>query len=117
MNSSARALLVATCLAVGCAPVPRRPVAPVQIVAKVPVAVSVQVRVDAWAKLSKANFPAKATRLFFNVDFVTYDKANGFINDTLRSGYKLSEVNLAKELSAQFRSNYLRAAEMAERGQ
>ncbi len=45
---------MASCLAVGCAPVPRRPVAPVKIVARVPVAVSVQVRVDAWARLSSA---------------------------------------------------------------
>lgn len=70
----------------------------------------------AWKKISDANFPEQSTRMFFDVGFVSYDKANGFISDTLKSGFKLAEVNLARELSAQFRGNYLRAAKMADRG-
>lgn len=70
----------------------------------------------AWKKISDAGFPEQATRIFFDLGFVSYDKAGGFINDTLKSGFKLSEINLARELSAQFRGNYIRAAAMADRG-
>jgi hypothetical protein len=50
-----RALLVSvSCLVAGCVANPRTPVVPVKVVAKVPVAASVGLRVDAWAKLSSA---------------------------------------------------------------
>ena len=50
-----RALIVVTCLVAGCAPGRRgAPVTPLEVVTPVPVAVSVKLRVDAWARLSTA---------------------------------------------------------------
>lgn len=50
-----RALLpVASCLVAGCVANPKGPVAPVRVAAKIPIAASVKVRVDAWARLSAA---------------------------------------------------------------
>lgn len=47
------ALLLAACVA-GCAAPPRAPVAPGEVRARVPIEASVQVRVDAWTRLSSA---------------------------------------------------------------
>ena len=49
-----RSFLLATCLVASCAASPKAPVAPVKVDTRVPIAASVQVRVDAWAKLSEA---------------------------------------------------------------
>jgi ABC-type Fe3+ transport system substrate-binding protein len=70
----------------------------------------------AWSKLVEAQFPPEATEVFFDVEFVEYEKAVAYINDTIRSGYKISEVALGRKLTAQFRNNYLRAAELARQG-
>ncbi len=69
-----------------------------------------------WNKLVEANFPPEATRTFFDVEFVEYAKAIDYINSTLKSGYKISEISLGRKLTAQFRSNYLSAAELAHQG-
>src|SRR5690606_3954247 len=49
-----RVLLLLSCLGVGCAPRPRVRVAPAALPVRVPIAAQVQVRVDAWTKLSTA---------------------------------------------------------------
>jgi len=49
-----RAPFVAACLAVGCAVPATAPRAPVHVAARVPIAASVRLRVDAWARLSSA---------------------------------------------------------------
>lgn len=49
-----RALFVAACFVAGCVANPKGPVAPVRVAARVPIAVSVKLRVDAWARLSSA---------------------------------------------------------------
>lgn len=49
-----RVLLLASCLVVGCVANPKRPVVPVEVAVNVPIAASVKLRVDAWAKLSSA---------------------------------------------------------------
>jgi Mg-chelatase subunit ChlD len=49
-----RSFLLASCLVAGCAASPKAPVAPVKVDSRVPIAASVQVRIDAWAKLSSA---------------------------------------------------------------
>ena len=70
----------------------------------------------AWGKLVEADFPPEATKTFFDVEFVEYEKAINYINKTLKSGYKISEVSLGRRLTAQFRNNYLSAAALAEAG-
>ncbi|MEM7144347.1 MAG: extracellular solute-binding protein [Verrucomicrobiota bacterium] len=72
---------------------------------------------EAWQVLIENDFPPDATRTFYSVGFVDYDKSLGYISDRLKSGYKPSEVTLARQLTNQFRSNYRRAIRMAERGQ
>jgi iron(III) transport system substrate-binding protein len=72
---------------------------------------------EAWVALIENDFPPDATRTFFSVGFIDYDKSLGYINERLKSGYKPGEVKLARDLTNQFRSNYRRAIRMAERGQ
>ncbi|MEM8952574.1 MAG: extracellular solute-binding protein [Verrucomicrobiota bacterium] len=72
---------------------------------------------EAWQVLIENDFPPDATRTFYSVGFVDYDKSLGYISDRLKSGYKPGEVTLARQLTNQFRSNYRRAIRMAERGQ
>lgn len=70
----------------------------------------------AWRKLVRARFPPEATRAFFDVDFVDYDKSVTSINEMLRSGYKIAEVSLGRKLTSHFRRNYRRAAKLADEG-
>ncbi len=68
---------------------------------------------DAWRELIAAGFPPEATAVFSDVSKVSYEAASGRIRDTLRSGQKIDQVKLAKELSDGFREQYRRAAELA----
>ncbi len=52
-NGIAAALVLGSCV-LGCAVKSRAPAVPIQVVAKAPIAASVQLRVDAWARLSSA---------------------------------------------------------------
>ena len=67
----------------------------------------------AWAGLMKAKFPPEATETFQNVTAVAYDQAKGRISTTLKNADKLDETRLAAELTARFRAQYRRAAELA----
>lgn len=50
----ARAVIAAACLLAACVAAPRPPARPLEVVARVPIEASIQVRVDAWTKLSTA---------------------------------------------------------------
>ncbi len=75
----------------------------------------------AWAALIEAkartgSFPPQALAAFGEVASVDYTAALGRIYETVRDKNKIKEVQLAKELSAHFRANYRRAAELAREG-
>lgn len=69
---------------------------------------------NAWRELADAGFPPDAMTRFSDVTSVGYASASGRIRDTLRSGKKIDQVRLAKELSDAFREQYKCAAEMAK---
>jgi len=71
----------------------------------------------AWAELIRAGYPDRATRTFQNVQLVNYDAALGRIDSVIRSGDKLLEVRLSRDLADYFRRNYQTAAAMAQRGE
>ncbi len=76
----------------------------------------------AWAALIAAReatgtFPPEALAAFEDVEAVNYDAAKGRIKDALaKDAPKIRQVQLAKELSDQFRANYQKAAELARLG-
>ena len=69
----------------------------------------------AWRDLAEAGFPPDAMAVFSDVSKVDLAAASGPVRDALRSGKKIDQVRLAKELSASFRAQYNRAAEMARK--
>ena len=76
----------------------------------------------AWAALIAARektgaFPPEALAAFEDVEAVNYEAAKGRIKDALaKDAPKIRQVQLAKELSDQFRANYQKAAELARLG-
>ena len=68
----------------------------------------------AWQELMDAKFPPKAMSTFSKLSNINYATASGLIKDTLRSGKKIDQVKLAKELSDAFREQYQRAYKQAE---
>jgi len=71
----------------------------------------------AWQALSAAGFPPKAMATFHDVSILSYDNANEHIRRVLSSRDPLEEVALARDLTAHFRSQYLRAAALAISGE
>lgn len=71
---------------------------------------------EAWAALIQARFPDEAMKVFGDLSAVSYEEANGRIRETLRNPDKLAEARLAAELTAKFRAQYRRAAELARAG-
>jgi ABC-type Fe3+ transport system substrate-binding protein len=69
----------------------------------------------AWRALIRAGFPPEALAEFQRLDHVDYAAAQGRIRESLSAGNRIAEVQLAKELADQFRAQYRRAQELAER--
>jgi iron(III) transport system substrate-binding protein len=69
-----------------------------------------------WAALVEAGLPPEALERFASLEGVEYDAASTTIRDALRSGDKLAEVRLARELGEGFRARYREAAAMARAG-
>jgi iron(III) transport system substrate-binding protein len=69
----------------------------------------------AWQALIAAGMPADALAEFQNLAAVDYAAASGRIRAALRSKNKVDEIHLANELGNQFRAQYLRTVELAER--
>jgi iron(III) transport system substrate-binding protein len=69
----------------------------------------------AWQALIAAGMPADALAEFQNLSAVDYAAASGRIRAALRSKNKVDEIHLANELGNQFRAQYLRTVELAER--
>lgn len=78
--------------------------------------------IKAWGALITAqkingSFPPEALAAFQEVGAVDYAAAKGRIKEALaKDAPKIRQVQLAKELSDQFRANYLKAAELARLG-
>ena len=66
-----------------------------------------------WQELVTNGFPPKAMATFSELANINYATASGPIKDTLRSGKKIDQVKLAKELSDAFREQYQRAYNQA----
>lgn len=72
---------------------------------------------DAWKALSDANFPPRASKLFFDVQFVGYTNVTGGLSEQIRSGDVLRLQKRRRDLRENFRRNYIRAAELARQGE
>ena len=70
----------------------------------------------AWDALVAAGFPPKATRIFFDVEFVEYEKAVGYVTTPCARATRSPRSPLGRRLTAQFRSNYNRSANLARQG-
>lgn len=64
----------------------------------------------AWKALADSKFPEEQVAIFSDLSAIDYATASGKIRTTLSSGNKVDEFRLAREISACFRSRYLRAA-------
>lgn len=69
----------------------------------------------AWKSLSDNGFPPIATRNFADMSFVTYDKVTKHIAVVLNGENKVIQARLARDLTSNFRNQYIGAAEMALR--
>jgi len=72
---------------------------------------------EAWSALAEAKFPPRASRLFFDVQFVGYTNVTGGLSEQIRSGDILMIQKRRRDLRENFRRNYIRAAELARRGE
>ena len=66
----------------------------------------------AWAALIKADFPAEALTVFYDVSPVNYELAGTEIRQTLKSGNKVDVVKMANRLGRHFRKNYQQVERM-----
>ena len=69
--------------------------------------------VAAWKEIIHAGFPADALAVMSDLSAVAYAQMNNRIVPALTSKNKVDEVLLANELAGRFRTQYLRAAELA----
>lgn len=72
---------------------------------------------EAWKALIENDFPPRATQVFDDLSMVNYQSTMGRISKTLASTDRIQQVKLARSLSSQFRSHYIRARDMARRGE
>jgi ABC-type glycerol-3-phosphate transport system substrate-binding protein len=72
---------------------------------------------DAWQALTEANFPPRASKLFFDVQFVGYTNVTGGLSELIRTGDPLMIQKRRRDMRENFRRNYVRAAELARRGE
>ena len=69
--------------------------------------------VAAWKEIIHAGFPADALAVMSDLSAVAYAQMNNRIVPALTSKNKVDEVLLANELAGRFRTQYLKAAELA----
>ncbi|KXU36494.1 iron ABC transporter substrate-binding protein [Cephaloticoccus primus] len=69
--------------------------------------------VDAWRAIIAAGQPAAALAALQDLSLLSYDRASGEIRAALRSKNRADELRLARELSAQLRTQYAHAATLA----
>jgi ABC-type Fe3+ transport system substrate-binding protein len=69
--------------------------------------------VSAWTDVVGAGSPPDALAILQDLSLVDYAAASGPIRRALRSGDKVEELRLARELGVHFRAQYRRAAELA----
>ncbi|MEN8783425.1 MAG: extracellular solute-binding protein [Akkermansiaceae bacterium] len=67
----------------------------------------------AWAALIEADFPAEATKKFYDVSPVGYEATLSEIKVTIKSGDKVAVVRMMNELGTHFRGNYREAKRLA----
>jgi hypothetical protein len=67
----------------------------------------------AWREINAAGRPPEAMAQFMDLSAVDYQQAQGRIKTALRAKDPVEELKLARELGAQFRAQYRRAAELA----
>ncbi len=72
---------------------------------------------DAWQALTEANFPPRASKLFFDVQFVGYTNVTGGLSEQIRAGDILMIQKRRRDMRENFRRNYIRAAELARQGE
>jgi len=71
--------------------------------------------VAAWREIIAAGMPADALAVLQDMSLLSYERADGEIRAALRSKNRADELRLARELGAHLRSQYARAAEVAQR--
>lgn len=69
--------------------------------------------VAAWKEIIRAGFPADALKMMTDLSAVTYPQMTDRILPALTSKNKVDEILLANELAGGFRTQYLKAAELA----
>ena len=69
--------------------------------------------VAAWKEIIRAGFPADALKVMNDLSAVTYPQMKSRILPALTSKNKVDEILLANELAGGFRTQYLKAAEIA----
>lgn len=70
----------------------------------------------AWKKIIDSGMPPRAIEVLEDLDRVKYEAATGTVSKILASRDKVQETRLARELGDAFRTQFLRAATMAQRG-
>jgi iron(III) transport system substrate-binding protein len=71
---------------------------------------------DSWKKLSDAGMPERATKVFADTTWISYQNAMGDIRRQLRDGSKVDTANMAVLLGRYFRKNYKLAGKLAKEG-
>lgn len=71
---------------------------------------------EAWAKLTEAGMPPRATKIFSETTPVSYQNTMGNIRNQLKHGSKVETARSAVRLGKFFRKNYKLAGRLAEEG-
>jgi len=69
--------------------------------------------VAAWREIIAAGMPADALAVLQDMSLLSYDRVGGEIRASLRSKNRADELRLARELGAQLRTQYAKAAALA----
>src|SRR5690606_2750937 len=72
--------------------------------------------VEAWRAINQAGQPPQAMAVLNDMSLLGYDRMFAVVKPALNSKNKVDEVRLARELGAQLRAQYRRAAELARAG-
>lgn len=72
--------------------------------------------VEAWRAINQAGQPPQAMAVLNDMSLLGYDRMFSVVKPALNSKNKVDEVRLARELGAQLRAQYRRAAELARAG-
>jgi len=72
---------------------------------------------EAWTALAAADFPPRASRIFFDVQFVGYTNVTHELTPKLRTDDALAIQKRRRDLRESFRKNYRLATKLAKRGE